>query len=68
MVQGGTPRPLDFSSVHAASGVESPINHYFVCQIRNLRGRFTPGGFLLEEFFEKFDFFELFEIIDSFLV
>ena len=34
------------------------LNHYFGCQIRDQRGRFTPGGFLLEEFFEKFEFFD----------
>ena len=32
-------------------GIKNRRNHYFGYQIRILRGRFTPGGFLLEEVF-----------------
>ena len=42
-------------------GVENPINQYFGYQIRILRGRFTPVGFLLEKVFRFFDFFVLFD-------
>ena len=45
--QGGYP-PVGYPPV---GGIKNLINHYFGCQIRILRGRFTPGGFLLEEFF-----------------
>ena len=31
--------------------IKNYINHYFGYQIRILRGRFTPRGFLLEEVF-----------------
>ena len=66
MVLGGTPRPLDFNSVHAASGgVENSINHYFGYQIRILRGRFTPVGFLLEKVLRFFDFFVLFVFLSD---
>ena len=38
--------------VYRGGGVsQNPINHYFGYQIRNQRRRFTPGGFLLKEFF-----------------
>ena len=46
----------------AGGGSQNPIKHYFGCQIRNQRGRFTPGGSLLKEFFQNFDFFVFFYI------
>ena len=42
---------------------QNPINHYFGYQIRILRGRFTPVGSVVKEFFEKFDFFLFLESI-----
>ena len=64
-MRGGTPIEIDPMGVVTPWGGEL-LNHYFCCQIRNQRGRFTPRGFLLEEFFENFDFFELFEILIHF--
>ena len=49
-------------------GIENLINQYFGCQIRDQRGRFTPGGFVLEKFFENVDFFQLLNFVESTLV
>ena len=35
----------------AVGGIKNHVNHYFGYQIRILQGRFTPGRFILEEFF-----------------
>ena len=43
----------------APGGIQNLINHYFGCQIRILRGRFSPGGSLLEELFLMFDFINI---------
>ena len=53
--RGGIPRNL--------------INHYFGYHIRDQRGRFTPGGSLLKEFFFfwNFDFLNVFLNFDYFL-
>ena len=67
-IMGGVPPFKSTPWESSPHGVGNGLNHYFGCQIRNQRGRFTPGGFLLEKFFENFDLFELFEIVDSFLV
>ena len=37
--------------------IKNFINRYFEYHIRDQRGRFTPGGFLLEEVFEFLGFF-----------
>ena len=42
--------------VSARGVIKNPISHYFGCQIRILRGRFTPSGFLLKEVFQNFIF------------
>ena len=44
---------------------QNPINHYFGYQIRILRGRFTPVGFLLEKVFRFFDFFVAFDFLSE---
>ena len=54
---GGVPPFKSTPWESSRPGVGRGLNHYFGCQIRNQRGRFTPGGFLLEEFFENFVFF-----------
>ena len=52
----------------AGGGSQNPINHYFGYQIRNQRGRFTPGGSLLKKFFWNFDFLNIFKILTLFFI
>ena len=54
---------VEFLTRRSQRGVENLINHYFGYQIRILRGRFTPVGFLLEKVFRFFDFFVLFDLL-----
>ena len=56
---------VEFLTRRSQRGVENPINHYFGYQIRILRGRFTPVGFLLEKVFRFFDFFVLFDFLSE---
>ena len=43
--------PVGYAPILLSFFIKNLINHYFGCQIRILRGRFTPGGFLLKEGF-----------------
>ena len=60
---GGVPPFKSTPWESSRHGVGKALNHYFGCQIRDQRSRFTPGGFLLEEFLEKLDFFKLFKVL-----
>ena len=59
------PPPVGYRLCGITWGTQNLINRCFDYHIRNQRGRFTPGGSLLKEFFWNFDFFCIFCIFSS---